>query len=155
MLIWLLVLYVPKATKVIFCCKPVSFLVSLSPYIHQPSSCTRQKFRSYLTPNSSSTIVSNPSPSPSILPLNISQRGQFLSVNSFPPPHYFIISLLHNYYSKGHPTPSLVKCILHTALLHSTNIFEGSAWTLVILCWIRPINSPFSRSLWRQTINIR
>lgn len=54
--------------------------------------------------------------------LNLSRRGRFLSASTTTLCHHLLPTQL---VLQRASTSSLVKCILHTVLLHSTNIFEG------------------------------
>lgn len=118
---WFLLLNVSKVTKLIcFLCKPVPFLVSLSRWITSSASHASQKSRSYLFLLAFHHHIQSIRVLQFYFPY-LSQIDPFLFASA--------TILIHHLSPKQlllqrASTPSFVKCILHTALLYSTNIFE-------------------------------
>ena len=145
MLIWLLLLYVSKATKVIFSCKPVSFLVSLSQWITSSAiQLYKPEIQELLDPH----LIFHHHIQSITKSFNLTSLIYLTEVDfSLPqPPHYFIISFPHNYYSKGHPLHPLSNAFFTLHYFIQLIFLRGLLCILVVLCWIRQTNSPFSRS---------
>ena len=98
-----------------------SFLISVNNFIGYPVVQARNSGVTWPPPNLPPSYPIHHQVLQSHL-LNLSHRGRFLSASTTTLFHHLLPTQL---LLQRASTPSLVKCILHTALLHSTNIFEG------------------------------